>query len=544
MMNFHKLFSTRQTPQSEAIPASTQRLNNSGGFAWKVDDWTRLDRFLILGSEGGTYYVKPRGLTIANAEAVTRCIDSDGLRVVKRVVDISQAGRGPKNDPALFVLAMCAGLGNEDTRRAALTALPQVARIGTHLFHFMAYVEGFRGWGRGMRRAVGSWYTDMAIEKLAYQVVKYRQRDGWSHRDVLRLAHPKPVTESHGQLFRWITQGEIPTDESLGIVQAMEQAKQAESEATIRQLVETHRLPWEAIPSLWLDEQGVWESLLPNLPLTATLRNLGRLTANGVLAPMNKASKLVVQKITNPEALQRARVHPLAVLVALKTYQSGGGHRSSLKWKPVTKIVDALDKAYYQAFDTIKPTNQRIMLALDVSASMGSPVIAGLPSITPRVGAAAMAMVTARTEPDYMVTTFSSGGKHSLKAKSGYYSTAISTFDISPRERLDDIIDKTSRLPFGGTDCALPMLYALKRKLKIDAFIIYTDSETWAGDIHPAQALRQYREKTGIPAKLIVVGMVSNGFSIADPEDMGMMDVVGFDVATPNVMADFIENQK
>ena len=36
------------------------------------------------------------------------------------------------------------------------------------------------------------------------------------------------------------------------------------------------------------------------------------------------------------------------------------------------------------------------------------------------------------------------------------------------------------------------------------------------------------------------VGMVSNGFSIADPDDAGMLDVVGFDAATPVVIADFI----
>lgn len=33
--------------------------------------------------------------------------------------------------------------------------------------------------------------------------------------------------------------------------------------------------------------------------------------------------------------------------------------------------------------------------------------------------------------------------------------------------------------------------------------------------------------------------MVSNGFSIADPNDAGMLDVVGFDTATPEVMAGF-----
>ena len=43
----------------------------------------------------------------------------------------------------------------------------------------------------------------------------------------------------------------------------------------------------------------------------------------------------------------------------------------------------------------------------------------------------------------------------------------------------------------------------------------------------------------GIAAKLVVVAMASNGFSIADPEDAGMLDVVGFDAAAPQLIADF-----
>ena len=98
----------------------------------------------------------------------------------------------------------------------------------------------------------------------------------------------------------------------------------------------------------------------------------------------------------------------------------------------------------------------------------------------------------------------------------------------------------TRDLTFGRTDCALPMLYAMEQGLEVDAFVIYTDNETYCGRIHPHQALVQYREKTGIPAKLIVVGMTSTGFSIADPADGGMMDVVGFDTAAPAVMSDFV----
>ena len=90
-----------------------------------------------------------------------------------------------------------------------------------------------------------------------------------------------------------------------------------------------------------------------------------------------------------------------------------------------------------------------------------------------------------------------------------------------PRQRLSDAIKAVSDLPFGGTDCALPTLYALDKKLSVDTFIVYTDNETWAGQIHPHEALRRYRERTGIDAKLIVVGMTATRFSIADPSVRG-----------------------
>src|SRR5207253_2941794 len=129
----------------------------------------------------------------------------------------SDGGRAPKNDPALFALAMAAGVGDEQTRRSALDALPRVARTGTHLFQFAQFVEGFRGWGRSLRRAIGRWYSAKDVDALAYQAVKYRQREGMTHRDLLRLAHPGgsvssgnptlEVSDEHSRLFEWIVRG-------------------------------------------------------------------------------------------------------------------------------------------------------------------------------------------------------------------------------------------------------------------------------------------------------------------------------------------------
>jgi 60 kDa SS-A/Ro ribonucleoprotein len=68
-------------------------------------------------------------------------------------------------------------------------------------------IAGRRGWGRGLRRAVGNWYNGLPVEQLAFQAVKYQQRDGWSHRDALRLAHPQATSERHDQVFHWLTRG-------------------------------------------------------------------------------------------------------------------------------------------------------------------------------------------------------------------------------------------------------------------------------------------------------------------------------------------------
>src|SRR5260370_36251729 len=96
-INYGKLFNRRATPQSQPIPGSTQVANSGGGYSWQVDDWTRFDRFLILGAEGGTYYLTECNLVKQNHDGIVPCLKADGIRAVNRIVEISRAGRGPKN---------------------------------------------------------------------------------------------------------------------------------------------------------------------------------------------------------------------------------------------------------------------------------------------------------------------------------------------------------------------------------------------------------------------------------------------------------------
>jgi 60 kDa SS-A/Ro ribonucleoprotein len=550
-MSYLKRHLKRRAPQWVPILGAGQVPNSAGGFAWEIDDWARLRRFLILGSEGGSYYTGEFALTRENAQAVGRCIREDGPRAVAETVRVSEEGRAPKNDPALFALAMAAGLGDAGTRRAALEALPRVARTGTHLFQFATFVEQFRGWGRTLRRAVGGWYASRPVDALAYQAVKYRQRDGVTHRDLLRLSHPAgtvsagnpslEVSPAHAAMFEWIVRG-IAAEGLPRIVEGFTRAQAAETPKQSAALVGEYRLPREAIKPEHLTSAEVWTALLQDMPMTALIRNLATMTRVGVIAPGSDGTAKVVAQLGAAERIRKARVHPIAVLAALRTYGAGRGARGRGEWNPVREIVDTLDAAFYTAFENVEPIGKRLLLALDVSGSMVGGQVAGVPGLTPRDASAALAIVTAATESRYEIVGFYASRRGFSKRGVGRFvgrADGLTPLPVSPRQRLDDALKTVSNLPFGGTDCALPMLYAQTLEREIDTFVIYTDSETWAGDIHPSQALRDYRRTSGIDARLVVVGMVSNGFSIADPADPGMLDVVGFDTATPQLIADF-----
>lgn len=515
----------KSTPQTEPI-REDQVKNSAGGYVWSVDDWVRLDRFLVLGAEGNTYYATERKMVKENAQAVARCVKEDGVRVVRRILEISDAGRAYKNDPALFALALAFAGGDADTRQEARAALPKIARTGTHLFTITEYLCALSGMGRRVRGALADWYTEKTIDQLVFQTAKYQSRDKWSHRDVLRLAHPQPREPQRNALYQYLVGKVDRFDHPL-----LDAIKVAHSSTPkeIAALVRDRRLTREMLPTQALTEPAVWSALLEHMPAHAMIRNLPTMTRIGLLAPLGDELKHVVTQLGDREWLRKARVHPIQILAALLTYKQGRGtraqHDASAVWVPQGEIVDALDAAFYLTFENVVPTDKRLLYALDVSSSMNDGTCGGVPGLSPRIATAALAMVAAKTEPNRAFVAFT----HQLVP-----------IDIGKHRRLDDVVQAMRELPFGGTDCALPMKWASDNKVKVDGFVVLTDMETWAGPKHVSERLRDYRRAFGIQSKLATVGMVSNGFSIADPNDAGQMDFVGFDTNTPAVLADFL----
>jgi 60 kDa SS-A/Ro ribonucleoprotein len=528
-------FGTKKTHQQNRVPGRTDQVkNNAGGYVFEANPIDRLIRFLTIGTAGGSYYVGENDLTRENGELVIEWTKDlgDHKYMVDLIVDISLAGRAKKQNPTLFALAIACQMGSTEGKQYARKQINKVVRTGTHLFIFVGYLKQFGGWSRGLRKAVGNWYVEKESDKLAYQLVKYRQRAGYTHRDILRLTHPTIEGPASRSVINWAVRGDLQDSETgapvPNIIHAHELIK-IHPEETARVLGEIS-LPWEALPDSAMNDPKVWDKMLDNgVPTGALLRQLSRLTNLGLVTQMGGRTDEIIAQLLDPEALRKSRIHPFAVLIALKTYARGHGVRSS--WTPATKMIDALDEMYYASFGNVVPTGKRTMNALDLSASMTwSENTYDKLAMNAREIAAAMSMMTVRTEPNMMTTGFTSP----------YYGgDGIDVLPISARQRLDDVVKTIGEQPAGPTDCSLPMLYAQKNQLEIDTFVIYTDNETWSGGIQPFQALKEYRSASGIDSKLVVVACTPTKFSIADPSDKGMLDVSGFDSAVPQLISDF-----
>ena len=262
-------------PQSQPLNAD-QVMNDAGGFVYALDDMKRFCRFLVLGSEGGSYYATQEKLSMENAQALMRLIGSNrGPEAVQKIVEYSTAGRTFKQDPIIFALATCAKTTDPKTKQAAYQGMTKVLRIPTHLFQFVEMCEQLSkahnssGWGRAHRSAVKKWYNEKKGKHLATQVTKYKQRNGWSHKDLFRLCHIKPKSSEVGFVVKYVVKGfeKIKEDaQAAGVseeivsifnyLEAIEQAKTM-NEVELAAAIRKHNLVREHLPTNQLNSKVV-----------------------------------------------------------------------------------------------------------------------------------------------------------------------------------------------------------------------------------------------------------------------------------------------
>lgn len=340
---------------------------------------------------------------------------------------------------------------------------------------------------------------------------------------------PAPETESK----RVVEDPLVATARFLkALLELAKTGEKKDTDTAVALMEQNKKIQREHLPTELLNTPQIWNALLSGMGMTALIRNLGKLSQVGITSTRGQD---IIKMLTDPKSVKDSKVHPLQVLVGMKTYSQGKGDLGSMTWTPNSYITSALSTTFRQAFGNITSTGKRYMIGLDVSGSMTMCMCAGAKNITPREGSVAMAMMTLHAEGAQNVHIYG-------------FSNMFYNFNgkIRPEMTIQDAI-KATDVPFGSTDCALPMTEALKMYTQtgivFDVFCVYTDSETYAPTIHPQVALEQYRKTTGVDAKLIVIGMASNNLSIADPTDKNTLNLSGFDTSTPELISMFVRGQ-
>lgn len=509
-------------PVNTKLPGMSQ--NDGGGYTYTITKWQFLDRFLIIGASEGTYYVSADKNQTRNVNNVLECIKEDGVRVVNRLTEVSEKNLSQKNDHAIYTLALCFTHGNEETKRASEEVLNRVVRTGTHILMFTAFIKSMRGFGKLVSRAINNWYLKKDEMSLAFQLSKYQNRDGWSHKDVFRLTHPKfGKTTNKNKIVGWaIGKGLDSRSENDGIklLQTIDKCRGMTSKEIIP-YIEKFNLQREHLDTNLLNDLNIQRVMLKNLGGTALLRNLGNMSKSGLLTNINEEVKYICNKFEDAAYIKKNKLHPLQILVAQKTYQSGHGLLGNSSWPVNNYIVNSLESGFFKSFDSVEPTNKNYFFGLDISGSMTSRFNGSYLSC--HEICAVMALTFAKAEPWVFV---------------GGFGTMFHSLQITRRDDLKSAMKKTQG-NFGSTNPGSAIQYAITNKMDVDTFVFITDNDVNTGN-HPSKLLAEYRNKMKKPnAKMIVFGLTSSNFSIADPKDPLMLDCAGFSPDMTSLIQNF-----
>lgn len=538
--------SMRPPTQTEQAPGTVK--NNAGGYSYEVSRIKQLERFLILGVTGGTYYVGEKDLLKQNLDSIKELVSEDPQAALDLVIDVATNNRAANSDATIYVLALLVSQKKtktvfsktthqdvkieetSDVAKQAMDFMPKVLRTFTHLSHFVTFIRKgkLRGFGTGFQRALADCaFRLKSTDDIVHSLIKYQQRDGVSQRDLYRLTLPKKfdkvLDDERKNLFDSILYtGEKAVAPMHPRLVAAKKCLQATSSQEALGLMLDHHLPIETVPTE-LRDASIYRTAMDTNGLEWLLRNLGNLSAIGLTEAFSPETEQIVSKLKNTHLLKNSRIHPVTIMKALHQYGQGHGQKSSKVWTPNGKILSALERAFYESFNYVEPSGKNILIAVDTSGSMSGAQASNIPGMCVHEAAAIMAMVAAKVEPNHHIMAFD---------------TAYHEVAIGPDSDLNSVVKAFSKYG-GGTDTSLPFKYALDKKLHVDLFVCLTDSESWAGKRHAMEVFNEYRQKYNRSAKAINVAMCANRLSTLSGTDGGVLEICGFDTNVPTLISNF-----
>ena len=467
----------------------------------------KLAQLAATGTLGDSFYASAE-THLAETLAAARAVDP--MFVAKAAVYARRTGH-MKDMPAL--LAAYLTVAEPDL---AVRVFERVIDNGRMLRNYVQILRsgqvGRTSLGSRPKRLVKEWLERASIRDL----MSAATGNDPSLADVVRMIHPKPADAAQRAFYGWLIGKPYDVASLPAEIAAFEAWKRDSA------------LPLPPAPFEWLTALPLtaeqWATLADTIGWQALRMNLNTLARNGAFA-VEGVARDVAARLSDKEALRKARVLPYQLMVALGTAGEG-----------VPLVVQtALEEALEASVSSVPAVAGRVVVCPDVSGSMASPATGYRKGATSKVScndvAALVAAAMLRANRQARVLPFEQ---------------KVVAVKLDPFARLAVNTAKLAAIGGGGTNVSAPLAKLNAERAVVDLVVIVSDNQSWV-DAVQGGATATMREWDRIvrrnpAAKLVCIDIQPHGTTQASgrPE---ILNVGGFSDAVFEHVAKFADGE-
>lgn len=497
---------------SDAVPA-TNMVNNAGGVAYSLSAEAALAQFACTGTFNDTFYVQ--GDTQLNK--VKELVNQVKPEFLAKLAVYSRESAFMK-DVSAFLLA---SLMTRDINLFK-QVFNRVIDNGKMLRNFVQIVRsgqvGRKSFGSAPKRMIRAWLEQRKDHLLFEDSVG----NDPSLKDIIKMVHPKPNDKGREAFYAYLIDREVKNSEALPeFVRAFESFKKAPKDSrTIPQV------NFQMLTALDLSPKE-WKELSKNMKWHALRMNLNTLERHGVLKDESIVDS-IAERLRDEKSVKNSKVFPYQLFTAYLNMDAN---------VPL-KITNALQDAMEVSTRNIPKFKGKVVIAVDCSGSMDSPVTGARGSVTSKTTCKQVASLIAacvlRNSDNVDVLRFT---------------TESERVKLNPRDSVITNAQKIGSIN-GGTAVSSPMIQLNSENAQADVVIIVSDNESHQdrsdGYYNHGKGTTLMKEwakfKTRNPkAKLVCIDLAPNAHTQAQSAS-DRLNVGGFVDTVFSVIDSFAEN--
>ncbi len=431
--------------------------NEAGGPAYQLEPKQALAQLAATGCFNGTFYASAESQLDSLKQLIAQVNDNSYL--AKLAIYASQRA-GMKDMPA----ALTASLAARDTvlLHKVFDRVIHNGRMLRTLFQMIRSGQfGKKSLSSSLQRAFQRWLNSASVEKLLSASIGHEP----SLRDILRMARPTPPDDERRALYGWLTDKETAKwapateahlPEQILLLSKFRQSNSAEQQIS---LLRRFQARWDLLADSAKGSQA-WAAIARTMGPQALRMNLNTLLRHGVFEDPDMVQS-VAHRLADWDEIRRSRQFP---------YQFFAAYMNVSDSIP-PQIKAALHQAAEIACGNVPVMSGPVVIGLDVSGSMGSPITGNRgQGATTKMRcidvAALVAAAILRRNPGSVVVPFD---------------TQAFDVKLDPSDSILSLADRLAKYGGGGTDCSLPIRkantsYAYR---KFSGIVLVSDNESW-----------------------------------------------------------------